>query len=149
MEYCKYIKAEGSNISDMREEAMQMMQDAISMSVIPKAGRKYRDDYVFDENKSVKWNREQVRKHNGEFDTERTRLRAARDEKIKSAKKMAVQYICEELVECPNDEYAQIVFEKAYERGLDRGGAESIFDCIDEEVEFLNKLFQARAKIYT
>lgn len=136
-------------MSDIRKEAMQMMQDAISMSVIPKAGRKYRDDYVFDEDKSVKWNREQVRKHNGEFDTERTRLRAARDEKIKSAKKMAVQYICEELVECPNDEYAQIVFEKAYERGLDRGGAESIFDCIDEEVEFLNKLFQARAKIYT
>ena len=136
-------------MSDMREEAIQMMQDAISMSVIPKAGRKYRDDYVFDEDKSVKWNREQVRKHNGEFDTERTHLRAARDEKIKSAKKMAVQYICEELVECPNDEYAQIVFEKAYERGLDRGGAESIFDCIDEEVEFLNKLFQARAKIYT
>lgn len=133
----------------MREEAIQMMQDAISMSVIPKAGRKYRDDYVFNEDKSVKWNCEQVRKHNGEFDTERTRLRAARDEKIKSAKKMAVQYICEELVECPNDEYAQIVFEKAYERGLDRGGAESIFDCIDEEVEFLNKLFQARAKIYT
>ena len=133
----------------MREEVIQMMQDAISMSVIPKAGRKYRDDYVFDEDKSVKWNREQVRKHNGEFDTERTRLRAARDEKIKSAKKMAVQYICEELVECPNDEYAQIVFEKAYERGLDRGGAESIFDCIDEEAEFLNKLFQARAKIYT
>ena len=136
-------------MSGMRKEAIQMMQDAISMSVIPKAGRKYRDDYVFDEDKSVKWNREQVRKHNGEFDTERTRLRAARDEKIKSAKKMAVQYICEELVECPNDEYAQIVFEKAYERGLDRGGAESIFDCIDEEVEFLNKLFQARAKIYT
>ena len=119
------------------------------MSVIPKAGRKYRDDYVFDEDKSVKWNREQVRKHNREFVEERTRLRTARAEKLQDAKKMAVQYISEELVECPNDEYAQIVFEKAYERGLDRGGAESIFDCIDEEVEFLNKLFQARAKIYT
>lgn len=52
------------------------LYDLIHFSTTPKAPFKiYPENYVFDEDKSVKWNREQVKIKNEEYTLEKTRLK--------------------------------------------------------------------------
>jgi predicted nucleic acid-binding Zn-ribbon protein len=56
---------------------------------------KYRVDHVFDEEKSVRWNREEVERQNQAIDDERKAAYAARNAAIKELDEAVVKYITE------------------------------------------------------
>jgi hypothetical protein len=56
---------------------------------------KYRADHVFDEEKSVRWNREEVERQNQAIDDERKAAYAARNAAIKELDEAVVKYITE------------------------------------------------------
>ena len=49
------------------------------MSCVPAGIRKVRADHIFDEEKSVRWNREMVEKNNAEYQAEVARLNTAKN----------------------------------------------------------------------
>lgn len=62
-----------------------------------RSSKKYlSDSYIFDENKSVKWNKEQVEKHNQERKDEDTKLREAYTKAIGLANGLAGEYLAQE-----------------------------------------------------
>ena len=51
------------------------------MSCVPAGIRKVRADHIFDEEKSVRWNREMVEKNNAEYQAEVARLNTAKNKR--------------------------------------------------------------------
>lgn len=67
------------------ESNIEDLYNAMHRSVTPKT-RRYSDGYVFDEDKSVKWNREQVEIKNAEYEAERKQLAKEQDNTIQKIK---------------------------------------------------------------
>lgn len=63
-------KKEPKSLYDIQSDFENMQR----MSCVPIGIRKVRKDYVFDENQSVKWNKEQVEKNNLAYEKEVARL---------------------------------------------------------------------------
>ena len=77
-----------------REQVIANYQKAINHSITPKL-KKYREGYIFDEDMSVKWNKEQVRLHNEEYEEEVLTLRKEHASLIKIADDSALDYLLE------------------------------------------------------
>lgn len=75
---------------------IENLYNATHRSITPKT-RRYSDGYVFDEDKSVKWNKEQVEIKNAEYEAERKRLIKEQDD--------IIQKICDDMAEDILDEY--------------------------------------------
>lgn len=67
------MKVNASLVRSIIEVNIENLYEAMHRPITPKA-RQYSDGYVFDEDKSVKWNREQVKIKNAEYEAERERL---------------------------------------------------------------------------
>ena len=78
------------------DELRTMYEGAYCMKMKPDLLRSYKEGYVFDENKSVKWNREEVERLNGEYDEECKRLRSLRNSKIDEVENEIFKYISNE-----------------------------------------------------
>lgn len=78
------------------DEFRTMYEEACRMKTKPDLLRRYSDGYVFDENKSVKWNREEVERLNSEYDEECKRLRSLRNSKIDEVENEIFKYISNE-----------------------------------------------------
>ena len=70
---------------------------AIRLSAIPeKEFQKVEEGHVFDEDKSVKWNREEVIRVNNEYKAEEDRLREIRNQSIDDARYKIYKHIAQE-----------------------------------------------------
>lgn len=84
------------DLEDYKDE----LYDLVHFSTTPKMPFKiYSEDYVFDEDKTVKWNREQVKIKNEEYALEKTRLEElkeqTKDKLIEDIAKMLYDIISE------------------------------------------------------
>lgn len=61
-------------VIDILEYNRENLYDAIHFSTKPRNIKLYSDEYIFDEDKSIKWNREQVKIKNAEYEAEQKRL---------------------------------------------------------------------------
>lgn len=75
---------------------IENLYNAMHRSITPKT-RRYSDGYVFDEDKSVKWNKEQVEIKNAKYEAERKRLVKEQDN--------IIQKICDDMAKDILDEY--------------------------------------------
>lgn len=80
------MKVNASLVRSIIELNIEDLYNAVHLTT-PK--RRYSDGYVFDEDKSVKWNREQVEIKNAEYKAERERLIKEQDN--------IVQKICDDM----------------------------------------------------
>lgn len=86
-----------------------------SMSCVPKSIRKVKPDHVFDENKSVKWNREQVEINNAAYRAEVARLNTEKNKAREDIINMIIEKIQSEVGMSLSKWKAKAIWELAYE----------------------------------
>ena len=84
-------------VIDILEYHRRNLYDAIHFLTKPRNMKLYSDGYIFDEDKSVKWNREQIKIKNAEYEAERKRLVKEQDN--------IIQKICNDMAKDILDEY--------------------------------------------
>lgn len=92
-------------------------------------------DYVFDENQSVKWNREQVEKHNNDINTRKKYRQSMIYQELHQIQIATVQYIQSELSPHVSEGQAARLYEKLYrefESGLFQGKLDTLLTAILE-----------------
>lgn len=100
----------------------------------------YSEDYIFDEDKSVKWNREQVKKFNREYEAEAQRLRSEEIAARKEADDAIMSYIIESTAS--NTRYAELLWDYVYDR-YHSDSTGNLFYELDEIIELANSLLAA------
>lgn len=86
-----------------------------SMSCVPKNIKKVKPDHVFDENKSVKWNREQVEINNAAYRAEVARLNTEKNKARDDVINMIIEKIQSEVGASLSKRKAKAIWELAYE----------------------------------
>lgn len=105
------------------EEAWADLDSAYMMSCKP-TGKRFPKGYVFDENKSVKWNAEEVIRNNEAVQKEVSELQRNRSAAINSATSEIVKLIVREFDYKINENQAYIIWNLAYEEGHSYGCTE-------------------------
>lgn len=104
--------------------------NAINMPILPDFDR-LRFDHVFDENETVKWNREKVLEHNSKYDKACENVRRSRNIMLEEATKKIYAYIRQEIPGLCEDA-AEAIFEKAREESDDYK-----YDLVDNIEEYI------------
>lgn len=105
-----------------------------SMSCVPKSVRKVKPDHVFDENKSVKWNREQVEINNAAYRAEVARLNTEKNKAREDVINMIIEKIQSEVGTSLSKRKAKAIWEFAYEERNSYGFYEVrvyLFELVD------------------
>ena len=109
----------------------------------------YKEGHIFDEEKSVKWNREEVERRNKEYKEEQNRLIKEHKEEFDSAKDTVISLIAEELKSILPGAEAELVhpdnlkkkaariFAEAWDRGHPYGMHEVLVE-VEELVDFID-----------
>lgn len=97
---------------------------------------------IIDENKSVKWNREQVIIENSKYHDEVKQLRDMKNKQIvESQDKIIDEYIADGLDYSMSHMAMTVIFNQAYMLGHS-GDANEIFNHLDELISFVNDLLK-------
>lgn len=97
---------------------------------------------IIDENKSVKWNREQVIAENSKYHDEVTQLRDMKNNQIIEVQdKIIDEYIADGLDYSMSHMAMSVIFNQAYMLGHS-GDANQIFNHLDELISFVNDLLK-------
>ena len=121
---------------DKYSEVIEKFEKAFNLPTTPKEHR-YSENHIFDEDKSVKWNREEVVRRNEEIRNERNTLQTTRYKSINEAEISIIEYLCESYPTI-NESVVKKIYNKIYNESFrDR------FNCtiqyvIDECEEFLD-----------
>lgn len=98
------------------DAAWNDLDRAFSISCKPTAKRVPKG-YVFDEDKSVRWNAEQVESYNAEIQKEVSEKQKARSLAINQAADGIIALIADEFHDKINNEQAKVIWNIAYDRG--------------------------------
>lgn len=102
------------------DAAWNDLDRAFSISCKPTAKRVPKG-YVFDEDKSVRWNAEQVESHNVEIQKEVSEKQKARSLAINKATDAIIALIVDEFYGEINSKQAEVIWNIAYDRGHSGG----------------------------
>ena len=102
---------------------------------------KYPYDYVFDENMSVKWNREQVELRNQEWEEERSSLMWEHKKRIESILDELYATIQYEVGHNISKKQAVTIWKKAYNSGHCYG-TYGVLSELDELIEFVQDILE-------
>ena len=123
------------------EEAWADLDAASSLPMFPD-GKNLKYGYVFDEEKSVKWNAEQVEKYNSARNKEAFELQQNRNIAINEAADEICKLIVIEFYNKINVEQARVIYDMAYEDGHAFGYTEIrsvLGELIDKFKDFVEK----------
>lgn len=124
-----------------RDYYIKLLDSAYMMSTKP-SRKLLREDTTIDENKSVVWNREQVIIENGKYYDEVTQLRNMKNSQIvETQDKIIDEYVADELDYSMSHMAMAVIFNQAYMLGHS-GGANQIFNHLDELISFVNDLLK-------
>ena len=87
-----YYFYEKENISNEYDKVIKEYNDALAMPY--SAGQYVKASHIFDENMSVKWNKEEVEKHNQHIKEETEQCRIKRFEALNAANEHIIDYLC-------------------------------------------------------
>lgn len=123
------------------EEAWADLDAAYSLPMFPDC-KNLKYGYVFDEEKSVKWNAEQVEKYNSARNKEAFELQQNRNIAINEAADEICKLIVIEFYNKINVEQARVIYDMAYEDGHAFGYTEIrsvLGELIDKFKDFVEK----------
>ena len=124
-------------MNDVWTDIGQKYEAMVNMGCKPYGFKRVPLNFVFDEDKSVKWNKEQAQKNNDDYDNEVKRLK---QEKIKRRDEIYAEIyktIQEEVGFGISEKKAAKIWEYAYDKGHSAGWREIIIHL--EEIEELVK----------
>lgn len=111
------------------------------MSCVPVDIKKVPENYVFDEDQSVKWNKEQVEINNRKYKEEVARLNTLKNKARDSVYEDIYKYIQGEVGHNLPRDKASAIWGYAYEQGHAYGISE-IKIYLDEIIEVVKKVFE-------
>lgn len=111
------------------------------MSCVPIGIKKVPENYVFDEDQSVKWNKEQVAINNRKYKEEAARLNTLKNKARDSVYEDIYKYIQEEVGHDLSRDKASAIWGYAYEKGHAYGISE-IKIYLDEIIEVVKKVLE-------
>lgn len=112
-----------------------------NISCIPKDIKKVPDNYVYDENRSVKWNKEQVELNNKKYQDELARLNTEKNKARDSVYGLIIKRIQQDVGHGLSYEKAKVLWEYAYKEGHEVGFCEIrylLIDLIDIAIRLLD-----------
>ena len=124
----------------MREwyEIREDVKEMANMSCRP-TQKRVKPDYIFDEEKSVKWNREQVEKHNASVDEEVKRLNTEKNKMRDTLYQEIYDHIISDLEGKTSKSGAIALFDYAYQEG-EEYGVFSVFLKLKELIKLAQKV---------
>ena len=120
------------------EEIVSLFEEAEKIPLSPKE-KPLKEGYITDEDKSVRWNREQVEQSQQAYREETLRLRQERNQMLDKAKQEIILYIKDSLEKDFSEEKCNLILSHAYEENHAYGLA-SVINKVDEYVDFINDL---------
>lgn len=111
------------------------------MSCVPSSLRKVPQNYVFDEDQSVKWNKEKVIENNTAYQAEVARLNTAKNKARDAIHEDIYHTIQSEVGHGLTREGARKIWEYAYERGH-AYGIYDIMSCLEELLELVSEVLE-------
>lgn len=111
------------------------------MSCVPVDIKKVPENYVFDEDQSVKWNKEQVEINNRKYKEEVARLNTLKNKARDSVYEDIYRNIREEVGHDLSRDKAKVIFAYAYEQGHAYGITE-VKHYLDEIMEVVKKVLK-------
>lgn len=102
----------------------------------PQDMTRYPNYYIIDENQTVKWNREEVKKNNELYDKKVQELNFERNKFRDSIHEKIYKYIKDLLNDKITIKQAILIYNYAYDQGHP-GGWHDVCCCIDELVDFV------------
>ena len=123
--------------------------DALPKKPNPEKFKRYPATYIVDEDKSVKWNIQEVTRRNEAWDNEYKRLKNEYNEAIAKTKGYIIEaisdYICNVIKLVPDAdkayEKAKIIYSKAYEESHSYGDKE-VLCTVEDLVDFLESIMK-------
>lgn len=116
-----------------------------SMSCVPIGLRKVPENHVFDENKSVKWNRDKVAENNLAYKKEVARLHTLKNKARDSIYEDIYLYIQDEVGHVINRDCAIKIWEYAYKKGHSYG-VYQIKHELDEAIALIEDILRIITK---
>ncbi len=121
---------------------IQSEYDAMEkMSCVPIGIKRVNANHVFDENQSVKWNREQAETNNLRYHQEVARLNTVKNKRRDAIHEEIYKAIQDEVGHGLSRKKAMLLWNYAYERGHSYGIRE-VKSCLDELMELAAGLLQ-------
>ena len=121
-------------------QAVQTEFEAMEqMSCVPAGIKKVREDHIFDEEKSVRWNREMVEKNNAEYQAEVARLNTAKNKRRDAILEDIYRLIQEDVGHNLSRIKAQRLWAYAWEQGH-ANGFPDVYYHLQDMVEFARML---------
>lgn len=111
------------------------------MSCVPSSLRKVPQNYVFDEDQSVKWNKEKVIENNTAYQAEVARLNTAKNKARDAIHEDIYRTIQSEVGHGLTREGARKIWEYAYERDH-AYGIHDIMSCLEELLELVSEVLE-------
>ena len=122
-----------------REKLVEKMHEAAMFSTVPKE-KALKPGTVIDEEKSVRWNREQVEKSQENYQNEVKRLRKEQNRLYTELKKDVLKYIEEEMEHPVTERQKELIYSTAYEYG--HSSSYEFFNKVDEICEFCDSFMK-------
>ena len=121
------------------------LEDAYNISTKPDRTKfnKYKETDVIDEEKSVRWNREEIQRRNKMFLDEVARLQRIRSKAITDAEIKIQKEIISELDNKINSKQAKIIYDAAWSEGHS-GGTNDFYIYLERYIDFVDNIFNAK-----
>lgn len=117
------------------DEIQNEFDRAYGMSCKPSGLQKYKAGHIFDEDMSVKWNRDKLEEENKKFKDEVSRLNTAKNKALLAVHELVYQKIQDDVGHGLSEHAAAVIFNYAYESKHAYG-----FYAVRQELESLIEL---------
>lgn len=102
--------------------------------------KKFPDNFIFDEDKTVKWNREEVKRRNSDIASEKEKIKQRARDIISEARDEIIHYLMDDYGF--TEKVASVIFKKAEEDGHSCGFCE-VLSYANSYGDFTQDLFDA------
>lgn len=117
------------------EEIKEMVKSNAKMSCLPNFKR-LPNNYITNEDKSVKWNIEQVKRNHLEYNEEVKRLQKIKTTDFNKIRDVLIEYICDKLKIKYNRKIGLIIINESNRNNFDNT-IDEFFNKIEENINFV------------